>query len=827
MPSVLISLFLLSSVVPTGTGELLREKVEVCPVQLNTPSFSTISTSDSYRTGNGKVLILISEPVANTLSEKVERLADDIAAEGWSVIIQGMYGGTAEDIRALFQATTDLDGAILIGFLPCAWYEEDYWAQEEFPCELFLMDLDGVWEDSDSNGLYDSHTGDVAPEIWLGRIDAHAASFGSELLMLSDYLDKNHLYRTGSMAPPARALTFIDDDWSSYTDCGLNSIYGSSGVTVINSPSQTTADNYLSRLSQGYEFVHLMAHSCPWGHTFKVPSGMAGTVMAPEIAQVNPGTAFLQLFSCSNARWVEAGCLGNWYLFGTDTGLLVSGAAKTGSMLDFEYFYNPVGSGLSFGEAFRNWWEYEAQGGFSSSERAWFYGNALLGDPTLKPVSAASCFSGIEHSAASSGTAVSTSQHSDCFPDADCSNGITAVAWLTGENGRLDVAARFHDENGDSWSQVYIVDADEYWDSGVSVCFDSNTGDPWLAWSDFEYSTYSYRIKTAHGLPFENVTVAAPQDGYQVSPALACTDRMWLAWQDWENTGGRIMLKSLTAGSFSTQLSAADEWATDPAISAGPSGNLHALWVKNTGSGSSVMWSSGNENGFSAPVEISSGTACHSPHIGLVNGELVAVWQEDGITTSIVSRIWNGTSWENEVTIEESSFHLCNPAVTESGAGEPVICWQKGRADAVPMASLFTESSWSSPFQPFESIGPVWNPVLEGGKYFWAGNEGSDWNIYTTTSTGIGDATVNPAGTSLSILRNPVTSILTLKFAGAVSPDAGNVSVYDLSGRTLINRRMSVEENGLLSINCSALPAGVYTVAEESTGESLRFTLLR
>ena len=788
-------------------------------------SFTEVYFPPGAAKDGNTVLIVTADYVTAPLAPQIAQLQTDLLAEGWNTSLQSMSGGTVEDLKGLLQNTPDIDGAILIGFLPCAWFEEDYWAVEEFPCELFLMDLDGIWTDADGDGMYDSHTGDVAPEIWVGRIDAHAMDFGSELLMLSEYLQKNHLYRTGAMAPPSRALAYIDDDWSGYTDCGLDYIYGSSGVTVINSPSQTTAEGYLQELEQGYEFVHLMAHSCPWGHTFKVPGGMAGTVMAPEIAQVNPSTAFAQLFSCSNARWVETGCLGNWYLFGTDTGLLVSGAAKTGSMLDFEYFYSPLGSGSCFGEAFRDWWEYEAAGGFSSDERAWFYGNALLGDPTLKPVSSSFSSGNLQPDLEQTdGFQVSTSMHSDCYPDADTWEGTTAVVWLTGENGRLDVAARFHDDNGDSWSQVYIVDADEYWDNKVAVCFD-NSGIPWLAWSDFEYSTYSYRIRTANGIPFENIITAAPQDGYQVSPDLACTDRMWLAWQDWESTGGRIRVKALEGSPFETQLSTTGTWASSPVISEGPLGKLHALWVESGLSGSSIMWSCGDESGFSSPVVISSDDFCHSPHMTLVDNRLVAAWQSDGIASSVAARVFDGTQWTSETSIQSTAQHLMNPVVSEApGAGSPMIVWQQNRADGTPWASLLWEDVWSAPFQPFYSTGPVWSPMASGGRYYWAGSQGADWNIYCENSTG----TQGDPGLTLlpMVLENPTYGSLRLGLPGSSSEFSGMASIMDITGRVVLQQEMSISPGGSFAVNCGSLPAGVYSLILEGSAESSRFTLL-
>ncbi len=818
----------LATSIPIGISSSSLAETEISPYIVLPASFQETTAPLAQRQTDGNtVLLLVADYVASPLVAELTQFQADLISEGWNVEMQTMSGGTAADMKTIITNTTSIDGVIFIGFLPNAWFEEDYWAPEEFPCELYFMDLDGNWSDSDSNGLLDTHTGDVAPEIWAGRIDAHAADFGSELLMLKDYFQKNHLYRTGVLTPPVRALAYNDDDWNSYTDAGLNAIYGSSNVTVVNSSSQTTASNYLTRLEQGFEFVHLMAHSSPWGHTFKIPSGMGGTVMAPEIAQVNPNTAFLQLFSCSNARWTETGCLGNWYLFGTDMGLLISGAAKTGSMLDFEYFYSPVGSGSTFGEAFRNWWEYEAQGGFSSTERAWFYGNALLGDPTLKPVGGTAFNAAFQNPSESTDLfAVSTSAHSDCFPVVDRNESITTVVWQTGENGRLDIAARFYDDASDSWSQVYYVDPDEYWDNAATVCFD-NSNEPWLAWSDFDINTYSYRIKTAHGIPFENIEVAVPQDGYQVSPDLAYTDRMWLVWQNAKPTGGAIMIKALDESLPTTQISTPGAWTDSPGISEGPDGKLHALWVKQSLSGSSVMYSSGDENGFSAPLAISTGSFCHSPSISFVNGELIAVWQNDEAISQIVSRVWDGSAWNTPQEITSGNEHLINPVISSLTTGTIVI-WQEGRSDAIAMASTRETDGWSAPFQPISPSGPVWNPVASGNNFFWAGTEGSDWNIYTELATGIESGSSSAPNTVLPILsNNPSSGNLAFSLPGITGVYEGKISLFDVSGRVVIQETAYINAGDLHIMDCSSLPSGVYSLIVQNGLHPVRFTLLK
>ena len=48
-----------------------------------------------------------------------------------------------------------MEGCILIGDLPIPWYETDFGdppEHEEFPIDLFYMDMDGVFADDDEDG---------------------------------------------------------------------------------------------------------------------------------------------------------------------------------------------------------------------------------------------------------------------------------------------------------------------------------------------------------------------------------------------------------------------------------------------------------------------------------------------------------------------------------------------------------------------------------------------------------------------------------------------------------------------------------------------------
>jgi len=829
MFAILVLIILASAHVPSGPACLSQRETEQSPLVTVPASFESVSTVAG--SDGDKVLILVADYLADPLAASLAQFQSDIASDGWTVEMQVMNGGTVEDIKFILQNTPGLDGAVLVGFLPCAWYEDNYWAPEEFPCELFLMDLDGTWTDSDSDGLYDSHTGDVAPEIWISRIDAHTA-YGPELLLLAGYFAKNHVYRTGSMGLNARALAFNDDDWNYYTDCGLDGVYGSTSVTVVNSSSQTTAENYLLNLDQGYEFVHLMAHSCPWGHTFKIPGGMAGTVMAPEIAQVNPRTAFLQLFSCSNARWVEEGCLGNWYLFGTDYGLLVSGAAKTGSMLDFEEFYDPLASGLTFGEAFREWWDYQAQGGFSASERAWFYGNALLGDATLKPLASragSQGFSSFEQ-LTEVYDQVSTSGFSDCYP-AVASNasapGRTVAAWLSGENGRLDIAARLYEE-GSGWGPVIYVDEDEYWDVGVSACYHDTS--PWIVWSDFEESTYSYRIKTAHGPDFSQVEVQVDQEGYQMSPCLASTgSRLWLAWLDWDATGGAVMLKSIDGAFPSSQMSAAGKWCQNPDLIVDDSGNVHVVWEERSQTGSRIMWCCGSSSGFSTPVEVSSGELCHSPSLDTdpSNDATCLLWLDEAGTAAVELRIWNGSEWGAEETVFTTTARISGAFLSQ--LPQPMVTgviWQEGSGATARIMGYPLGGSEQVELFPFQ--GPAWAPASTPDELFWAGNEGSGWEIYVHDFTGLGTGGQEPPDVQVlpCIVENPVRGSMIVSLQETRSTFESDIRIYDLTGRLVLASRLTVMPGVEARLDCSMLPSGIYMISFRDGAPPVRFVLL-
>jgi hypothetical protein len=133
-------------------------------------------------------------------------------------------------------------------------------------------------------------------------------------------------------------------------------------------------------------WVSVFAHSWPGGHQFSYNNGSQhDTYYSWEYTNQAPPSFFYNHFACSFARFTDAGCGGTRSMFTSDYGLGEVGSAKTGSMLEFEYFYGPLGEGSNLGEAFRDWFAYITAGGVTFDELCWHYGMVLLGDPFLKP----------------------------------------------------------------------------------------------------------------------------------------------------------------------------------------------------------------------------------------------------------------------------------------------------------------------------------------------------------------------------------------------------------------------------------------------------------
>ncbi|MGV8126186.1 MAG: C25 family cysteine peptidase [Methanothrix sp.] len=347
-----------------------------------------LQTYSSLQFPKGKMLVLVNSSVYPSITASILQYVIDVAYEGYFATIYTVTNGTPVEMRDFIKGKIPLVGVLMVGNLPTAWFEmaDDFNGAAEFPCDLYYMDLNGTWNDPDKDGKFSEHPTKVEPEIWVGRLWTPSEN-GNDAALIKNYFDRNHRFRKGQFGCCNNALAYVDDDWTGFGNCAFDLMFSPANIEVITDPTTTDADRYKAEINTHRAWAQVCAHSSPGGHSFKIPGG-SEWVPNTYLRDVNPPNAyFYNLFACSNARFTQPDYMAGWYIFDKPlgsvcNGLAAVGSTKTGSMLLFENFYGPMGSGKTIGDAFLLWWM-----GLGNShdlgERQWYYGMVLLGDPTL------------------------------------------------------------------------------------------------------------------------------------------------------------------------------------------------------------------------------------------------------------------------------------------------------------------------------------------------------------------------------------------------------------------------------------------------------------
>jgi len=353
---------------------------------------------------NEGFLIIVNSDLYDSIEQSLVVYQQDLIAEGFNTFVLEFDGSTIEDMKQqiiLYYQTENIVNAVLIGDLPVAWFEllddwngngiqdnEEEWV--EFPCDLYFTDVDGNWDDTDENEVFDLHEGDVHPEIGMGRIVTNNLDMLniSESELINNYFQRNHLFRTGLILSNDTSLAYVDDDWAIMGNLFKQSMEQAySSVELVNGREDTIADDYLTnRLVSNYELIQVHAHSGPNSHYFYYNSGNEyQRIYNYDIVPNIPTAHFYNLFACSNSRFTVSNNMGSLYLYGNEHGLATIGSTKAGGMLSFALFYQPFSDDKTIGESLRLWWENRVDSGHNQTwERAWFYGMIIQGDPSLK-----------------------------------------------------------------------------------------------------------------------------------------------------------------------------------------------------------------------------------------------------------------------------------------------------------------------------------------------------------------------------------------------------------------------------------------------------------
>jgi len=702
-------------------------------------------------TAEGLVHVFVDSHVYPAIQTNFDQFVSDLQTDGYTVSVTQVTTETPVAIRGILRSEypSGLVGVILVGDVPAAWMETSSYYVSHFPTDYFYMDLDGIWNDSDLDGFYDNLSGNLEPEIWSGRITPSNCIFGDEVKLLNQYFVKNHAYRTGSLSLPDRALGYLELTWYPQIETYLGWVYDD--VNFIDNEDTTTALHYKYMLQQGYEWVHLLAHSSPWGSTFFLHNETygGGSVFSYEMPPLNPQANFVLLNACSNAKYTETNNLGQSYLFGSDYVLAVIGETRIMYGDEFQELYASLGTGKNLGESFLDWiwWYYD-----------WFWGCNIFGDPTLKPhgngnpVKPASfSYESIKKSGSKEDTSpIDISPFTDGNPSAcvDHSGNIW-VAWNAGRDVRSNLWTSHYD--GVSWSEPEEVAFHVDWDFHPSMVTD-NSGKVWIFWQSYrEVENYIdgwdiygiYNNGSSWSSPIR-ITTATP---YDVEPksAVDSSGKVWVVWRTERKPDSDIMYSYYNGSSWSSNLYVTSSLyeERDPAITVDKYGNVWVVWYAKKSGNWDLYAKYYNGATWSSEIRVTDdpGYDLQPSVTADSSGRIWVLWRSNrNGNLDIYAKYYKSGSWSPDMPVTTDPGDDLHPSVTYNGGDKILVTWQSNRDGDWNIYQSTYESGWSTPIPVTTDAGNQIQPVsfFDGNNHYgsvFQGDQEVNWNIYYSYTT--------------------------------------------------------------------------------------------
>ena len=191
----------------------------------------------------GKLLLVVDNTYAAALTNELARLQQDLVGDGWSVIRLDVgrndsVNSVKDKIKAQYNADpANVKCVFLFGHVPVP-YSGDIVPdghtpnhQGAWPCDGFYGDMDGTWTDTTVNdtvaddarnhnvpgdGKFDQSTFPAQIKLMVGRVDlanmpgelwyGGPTTLPSELVLLRNYLNKDHRFRTKQFNLAQRAI---------------------------------------------------------------------------------------------------------------------------------------------------------------------------------------------------------------------------------------------------------------------------------------------------------------------------------------------------------------------------------------------------------------------------------------------------------------------------------------------------------------------------------------------------------------------------------------------------------------------------------------------
>ena len=206
------------------------------------------NTRSTLHYPKGTMLVLVDATIYDAVAASINQYVLDVGREGYWATIHTIQGGSPAEVRTYIKNRNPV-GALLVGAIAAPWYEIHGDHADQFPCDLYYMDTNGTWTDPDGNGKFDDHTGDLNPEIWIGRLYTPTQN-GNDAALINDYFTRNHKFRLGQLGHARSALAYVDDDWTGFDDCAFDSMFPASAHHQVHRPGDDGRRSVQSRGQQ-------------------------------------------------------------------------------------------------------------------------------------------------------------------------------------------------------------------------------------------------------------------------------------------------------------------------------------------------------------------------------------------------------------------------------------------------------------------------------------------------------------------------------------------------------------------------------------------------
>jgi hypothetical protein len=779
-------------------GRLPSTHAEYAADRVETPFQSSVVQAsvgiDGY---DDLVLVFVNASLQPAIQAELDTYVADLSAEGFGSKVIAVSGGRPADLRQVLQVHQDsgLVGGLMVGDLPVAWWEDGS-RGEDYPLELFFTDLDGTFSDSDGDGKYDSHSGSRAPDIWIGRIHASRLTYGSEEQLVRDLFHRNHDYRTGQLMIQHRGLVYNEVDWYPH-DHGMSSLY--SDVTMFNDENTTTAYHYKGQLQLGYEFVHIIAHSSPWVHTFflqnEVPGG--GSVFNFEITALEPHGAFYFMNACICARYTEKDNLGNWYLFARPWGQAV--IAATNLMYGVSYLttvYRALDNDSCLGDAFLKW---------HKANYSMQMGTCILGDPTLRIADdegrMTNATPAVQRSPSGSPLdwteyVVDSSNFVNGNPAIGCSDGRLRIVFDSGRKVRADTYWSWF--NGTSFNAPESVAWHAYYDL-FPVCVTDATGRFWVVWQSFRdyqsgYEHFQLLSSFYHNGTWSSLRRVGSLAGYhdvQAALGAGTDDKVWCAFKSFRNGQADIWVSSASSGGdWAAPIRLTDDSLGQiaPCVAVDSANHPWVFWSSLTGGNWHIQGRHHDGSGWLPMFELDTIGNNSSPCVAARHdGTIWVLWHKwIGNQSDIYGSCWDGAVWTEPAPVTSDPAEDILPDICLAPDGEFWACWQSKRTGDWDIHASRYEDGWTTPEPVTADVANDWDPVIGadsvGVWIAWASDRRGYWNIYASHTNLTGVADPHPAAPG----RQSVVRVSPNPFRNrAVFTGTGEfrVDVYSADGR--------------------------------------------